>query len=71
MEEIKNKKMKQSRLLTQPIGMICLAVAILMGKFLPGNNLNDFIEGFLIGISIVLNIRFIVINSTVNKRSQQ
>lgn len=51
--------MKINKLLTMPIGLILLAIAILMDKFLPSNDSLDFIEGFLIGLSIVLNIVYI------------
>ena len=58
--------MKLQKILSLPIGMICLALGILMEKFLPINNTLDFIEGFLIGLSIVLNIYYIFI--TITKR---
>ena len=53
--------MKLEKVLALPIGMICLAIAILMGKFLPVTNLFDFIEGLLTGLSIVLNIFYIFV----------
>jgi len=53
--------MKLEKVLALPIGMICLAIAILMGKFLPVTNLFDFIEGLLTGLSIVLNIYYIFV----------
>jgi hypothetical protein len=53
--------MKFQKILSLPIGMICLAVGILMEKFLPSNNTLDFIEGFLIGLSVVLNIYYIFV----------
>lgn len=42
-----------------PIGMICLAIAILVGRYgtsLPGS---DFIEGFFVGLSIALNLYYV------------
>lgn len=41
--------MTRKQLLALPIGMLLLAIALLMEKFLPGNNFLDFTEGFLIG----------------------
>lgn len=51
--------MKTKNFLAMPIGIILMAIAIIMMKFLPSNNIFDFIEGFLIGLSIVLNIFYI------------
>ena len=48
--------MKLKYILALPPGMVLLAIAILMEKFLPSNNFNDFIEGLLSGLSVVLNI---------------
>ncbi len=55
--------MKTHNLLTMPIGIILMALALIMIKFFPGNNINDFIEGFLIGLSIVLNIFYMYLMS--------
>jgi hypothetical protein len=55
--------MRLRQALAMPIGMILLAIAILMGKFLPHGNILDFIIGVLIGLSIVLNICYIVVIS--------
>ena len=52
--------MKKAQLLTLPIGLILLAAAILMEKFLPATDSLDFIVGFLMGLSIVLNIYYII-----------
>ncbi|MCX6236061.1 MAG: hypothetical protein NTY07_00660 [Bacteroidia bacterium] len=60
--------MKRQQVLALPIGMICLAIAILMEKFLPANNFLDFIEGLLTGLSIVLNIYYIFAVSHKNKK---
>jgi hypothetical protein len=57
--------MKINKLLTMPIGLILLAIAIVMDKFLPSNSALDFIEGFLMGLSIVLNIVYII--ATIQK----
>ena len=52
--------MKLKYILTLPVGMVLLAIAILMEKFLPSNNILDFLVGLLIGLSLVLNIYYIV-----------
>ena len=52
--------MRLQYILTLPLGMVLLAIAILMEKFLASNCYLDFIEGLLIGLSLVLNIYFIV-----------
>jgi hypothetical protein len=55
--------LKSKQLLAMPIGVILLAIAILMGRYLPSNNILDFIEGLFIGLSIVLNIYYVVVTS--------
>jgi len=51
--------MKIKQVLALPIGMIFLAIAILMEKFLPSNHLFDFMVGLFTGLSLVLNIYYI------------
>jgi hypothetical protein len=51
--------MKLKKILTMPIGILLIAVAVFMEKFLPGNDTLDFVIGLLIGLSMVLNICFI------------
>jgi hypothetical protein len=51
--------MKQKQLLTLPIGLILLAVGIMIERFFPEKDGSDFIAGFLIGMSIVLNLTYI------------
>lgn len=51
--------MQQKYVLTLPLGMILLTISILMDKYLPSNNILDFIETFLIGLSLVSNLYFI------------
>lgn len=53
--------MKLPKVLAQPVGMILLAIALMMEKFLPATTLFDFIKGLFFGISIILNIYYIVI----------
>jgi hypothetical protein len=60
--------MKTKDVLAMPIGLILVAIAILMMKFLPGNSVFDFTEGFLIGLSIVLNIYYIFAVSRKNRK---
>ena len=59
--------MKFKQILAMPIGMLLLAIAILIKKFLPDSNLFSFLEGFLIGLSIVLNIYYIIVMTQKNK----
>ena len=46
------------------IGMISLAIAILIGRFLyfeyAGFSVTDFVEGVLIGLSLVMNITYLI-----------
>ena len=46
------------------IGMISLALGILIGRFLyfeyAGFSITDFIEGVLVGLSLVMNITYLI-----------
>ena len=46
------------------IGMISLALGILIGRFLHfeylGFSVTDFVEGILIGLSLVMNVAYLV-----------
>ncbi len=46
------------------IGMISIALGILIGKFLHleylGFSVTDFIEGLLLGLSLVMNVTYLV-----------
>jgi hypothetical protein len=46
------------------IGMISLALGILIGRFLyfeyAGFSITDFIEGILVGLSLVMNLTYLV-----------
>jgi len=57
------------QLLTLPVGLILLAASILMGKFLPSTPAIDFTEGFLIGLSLVLNVYYIFFRVTKLNRA--
>lgn len=39
-----------------PIGVLCLAFAILVDRFLPQDSVTSFLVGVLTGISIVTNL---------------
>ena len=39
-----------------PIGGICLAIALVIDRFLPENDVLSFVMGILIGLSITLNL---------------
>jgi len=43
-----------------PVGVLLLAIALLMQRFVSHSPLSDFMEGLLFGLSLVLNIKFIV-----------
>jgi hypothetical protein len=61
--------MKNEKCLVLPLSMICLAIVILMEKFLPANNFLDFIEGLFTGLSLTLNVYYIFAISQKNKKS--
>jgi hypothetical protein len=42
-------------------GMICLAVAILLKRFVGQSGTLAFIEGMLIGLSLVFNITYLIL----------
>jgi len=39
-----------------PVGLLSLAIALIIERFLPSNDGLNFIAGFLFGISIVFNL---------------
>jgi hypothetical protein len=39
-----------------PIGCICLAISILLDRFVVGDGVLDFVIGILTGLAIVLNL---------------
>jgi len=55
-------KLSDERILS--IGMISLALGILIGRFLyfeyAGFSVTDFIEGVLVGLSLVMNITYLI-----------
>jgi hypothetical protein len=58
-------KPKLHQILSMPIGMILLALAIIINRFLPESSIFDFISGLFFGLSIVLNVYYIFV--TVKK----
>ena len=59
---MKLMRLSDERILS--IGMISLAVGILIGRFLhfeyAGFSITDFVEGILIGLSLVMNITYLI-----------
>jgi hypothetical protein len=55
-------KLSDERILS--IGMISLAIGILIGRFLyfeiAGFSVTDFLEGILIGVSLAMNIAYLI-----------
>jgi len=55
-------KLSDERILS--IGMISLAMGILIGRFshfeYAGFSVTDFVEGILIGVSLVMNIAYLI-----------
>ena len=47
-----------------PVGMVSMAIGILIGRFLhyefSGFSVTDFLEGILIGISLVMNLTYLI-----------
>jgi len=60
--EVKQMKLSDERILA--IGMISLALGILIGRFLnfeyEGISVTAFVEGILIGLSLVMNIVYLI-----------
>lgn len=52
--------MKIKKLGSLPLGTALLAIAILIERLLPANDGLDFISGLLIGLSLVLNISYLI-----------
>jgi len=42
-----------------PIGILALAAAIMMERFLPSSQGTSFIEGFLFAISVIFNMSYV------------
>jgi hypothetical protein len=62
-----NTKYKMKQLLAAPIGVILLALSVLVTRFFPSTAFFDFFSGFLLGLSLILNIYYIIIISIKHK----
>ena len=60
--EVKKMQLKDENILA--IGMISIALGILIGRFLhfeyAGFSITDFVEGVLVGLSLVMNLAYLV-----------
>jgi len=60
--EVKKMQLKDETILS--IGMLSMAVGILIGLFLhfeyAGFSVTDFLEGVLVGLSLVMNLTYLV-----------
>jgi hypothetical protein len=60
--EVELMRLSDERILS--IGMISLAIGILIGRFLhfeyAGFSITDFVEGMFIGLSLVMNITYLI-----------
>jgi len=45
--------------LAMPIGLMAIAIALIIERFLPSSHGLDFVAGFLFGISVVFNLSYI------------
>ena len=61
------KELRMNKNLALQIGLISFAVAILIKRFLPSTNISSFLEGLLIGLSIVFNVRYSFLSSRSKK----
>lgn len=51
-------------------GMFSLTIAILLGRYLSSTTLIDFFEGFFYGLSIILNLGYLVrLKKSTSKKS--
>jgi hypothetical protein len=66
----KNSKNKMNQILAAPIGVTLLALSIIISRFFPSTAFWDFLSGFLLGLSLVLNVYYIII-TTKNLRSKK
>ncbi len=60
--QVREMQLKNENILA--IGMISIALGILIGRFLHfeylGFSVTDFVEGVLVGLSLVMNITYLV-----------
>ena len=62
MDKVNGMQLKDESILA--IGMISIALGILIGRFLhleySGFSITDFVEGVLVGLSLVMNLTYLV-----------
>lgn len=58
-----NSKFKMKQLLAGPIGVTLLALSVIVSRFFPETAFFDFFAGLLLGLSLVLNLYYIIIIS--------
>ncbi len=62
MNKVNEVQLKDESILA--IGMISIALGILIGRFLhleySGFSITDFVEGVLVGLSLVMNLTYLV-----------
>jgi len=63
-----NAKTKLSQLLATPIGAILLAFSLIVTRFFPSTAFYDFLSGFLLGLSLILNVYYIILISKKHKK---
>lgn len=61
-----NMKLAQDK----PIGVVLLAFALIINRFLSGFPLMDFLAGLLTGLSLVMNVKYIIAISNSRKSEQ-
>ena len=59
--------MNMKQIQEKPFGVVLLAVALVINRFLSGSPLMDFFAGMLTGLSMVLNIQYIIVVSKNRK----
>jgi hypothetical protein len=72
-DRVNNMPLKDETMLA--IGMISLALGILIGRFVhfeySGFSISDFIEGILVGLSLVMNLAYLIrVRSKMRARGQ-
>lgn len=63
--------MKMKKILSMPVGAILLAIALIIERFVPTSNISSFFIGMFIGLSLVLNIYYLIIVSKEKKKEIQ
>jgi uncharacterized membrane protein YuzA (DUF378 family) len=71
MKKLKMKELRMNKNLALQIGLISFVVAILIKRFLPSTNIFSFLEGLLIGLSIVFNVRYFFSAQEAKKKLQK